>query len=201
VCRKHDAYSAAPHGCHGVTVRTRLGFVSRPHRRVHTQEVMRMRDVDTEARGRPAGELLKELSDQTTTLVRREIELAKVEHAQKGKRAGIGGGMFEGAGLLEILALACLTTCAILALATAVAAWLAALIVAVVYVAVAGALALSGKKQVSRARPPVPEQAFDSTKEDLEWVRNGPRPDGATDRRPRAEVGRAAARRDRGRRS
>jgi membrane protein len=130
-----------------------------------------MRDVDTETRERPTNELLKELSDPTTTPVRKEIELAQVEHAQKGKRARIGGGMFEGAGLLEILAFACVTACSILALATAVAAWLAALIVAVVYVAVAGALALSGKKQISRATPPVPEQAVDSTKEDVEWVK------------------------------
>jgi membrane protein implicated in regulation of membrane protease activity len=79
--------------------------------------------------------------------------------------------MFGGAGLLAIFALACLTACAILALATAVAAWLAALIVAVVYAAVAGVLALNGKRQVSRATPPVPEQAVDSTKEDLEWVK------------------------------
>jgi membrane protein len=132
---------------------------------------MRMRDVHPETGERPTGELLKELSDQTTTLVRKEIELAKVELAEKGKRAGQGAGMFGGAGLLAIFAVACLTACAILALATAVAAWLAALIVAVVYAAGAGLLALNGKRQVSRATPPVPEQAVDSTKEDLEWVK------------------------------
>jgi membrane protein len=130
-----------------------------------------MRDVHTEARERPTGELLKELSDQTTTLVRKEIELAKVELTEKGKRAGQGAGMFGGAGILGLFAFACVTACAILALATAVAAWLAALIVGVIYAAIAGALALSGKKQVSRATPPVPEQAVDSTKEDVEWVK------------------------------
>jgi uncharacterized membrane protein YqjE len=132
---------------------------------------MRMRDAQAEARERPTSDLLRELSDQTTQLVRKEIELTKVELSEKGKRAGQGAGMFGGAAVLGALALGALTACAILALATAVAAWLAALIVAVVYAAIAGVLALSGKKQVTRAVPPVPEQAVETTKEDVEWVK------------------------------
>jgi uncharacterized membrane protein YqjE len=130
-----------------------------------------MRDVDTEARERPTAELLRDLSDQTTALVRKEIELAKVELSEKGKRAGQGAGMFGAAGLLGVFALGALTACAILALATAVAAWLAALIVAAVYAVVAGVLALSGRKQVKRATPPVPEEAVETTKEDVQWVK------------------------------
>src|SRR4051812_3107240 len=129
-----------------------------------------MRDAQIEGRDRPTAELLHELSDQTTTLVRKEIELAKVELSEKGKRAGMGAGMFGGAGLLGVFALGCLTACAVLALATAVDAWLAALIVAVVYAAIAGAIALAGRSQLRRATPPVPEQAVDTTKEDVEWV-------------------------------
>jgi len=79
--------------------------------------------------------------------------------------------MFGGAAVLGALALGALTACAILALATAVAAWLAALIVGVVYAVIAGVLALSGKKQVARAIPPVPEEAVETTKEDVEWVK------------------------------
>ena len=79
--------------------------------------------------------------------------------------------MFGGAAVLGALALGALTACAILALATAMAAWLAALIVGVVYLAIAGVFALTGKKQVTRAVPPVPEQAVETTKEDLEWVK------------------------------
>jgi MFS family permease len=116
-------------------------------------------------------DLLKQLSAQTTTLVRQEIELAKVELAEKGKRAGIGAGMFGGAGALGFYAFGALTACAILALATAVSGWLAALIVAVLYGAIAGVLALTGKKQVTAATPPVPEQALHSTKEDVRWVK------------------------------
>jgi lipopolysaccharide export LptBFGC system permease protein LptF len=126
---------------------------------------------DTSARERPTAELLRELADQTTTLVRKEIALAKVEVSAKGKQAATGAGMFGGAGLIGIFAFGALTACVILALATAVAPWLAALIVAVVYAAVAGVLALRGKTRVQRATPPVPEQAVESTKEDLEWVK------------------------------
>ena len=125
----------------------------------------------TEARERPTAELLKEFSDQATTLLRKEIALAKVEVTEKGKRAGVGAGMFGGAGVFGFYAFGALTACVILALATAVASWLAALIVGVVYAAIAGVLALRGKAQVKRAAPPVPEQAVDSTKEDLEWVK------------------------------
>ena len=125
----------------------------------------------TEARERPTAELLKEFSDQATTLLRKEIALAKVEVAEKGKKAAVGAGMFGGSGVFGFYAFGALTACVILALATAVESWLAALIVGVVYAAIAGVLALRGKAQVKRAGPPVPEQAVDSTKEDLEWVK------------------------------
>ena len=120
---------------------------------------------------KPTGELVKQLSEQATTLVRQEVELAKAELAQKGKQAGIGAGLFGGAGFLGFFAFAALTTAAILALATAVAGWLAALIVAVVYAAIAGVLALKGKNKTKAAGPPVPEQAIESTKEDVEWTK------------------------------
>jgi membrane protein len=125
----------------------------------------------TEARERPTAELLKEFSDQATALLRKEIALAKVEVAEKGKKAAVGAGMFGGTGVFGFYAFGALTACVILALSTAVAAWLAALIVAVVYGAIAGVLALRGKAQMQRATPPLPEQAVDSTKEDLEWVK------------------------------
>jgi hypothetical protein len=128
-------------------------------------------DGRNEVRDRPTAELIRELTDQTTALVRKEIALAKLELAEKGKKAGVGAGMFGAAGLLAVGAFAAITTCAILALNTFLAGWLAALIVAVVYAALAGALALRGKQKVKQATPPVPERAVDSTKEDLEWVK------------------------------
>jgi uncharacterized membrane protein YqjE len=122
-------------------------------------------------RGRPTVELLKELSEQTTTLVRQEIELAKAEIGEKGKKAGAGAGMLGGATGLALFAFAALTTCVIAALDTAMPLWLAALIVAVVYAAVAGVLALRGRDKVQEAGPPVPEQAIETSKEDVEWAK------------------------------
>lgn len=120
---------------------------------------------------RPLPELMKTLADQTTTLVRQEIDLAKAELSEKGKKAGQGAGMFGGAGVVGFLALAALTAGVILALATAVPDWLAAVIVGVVYAAVAGALALQGKNKVQDAAPPVPEQTVETVKEDVEWAK------------------------------
>ena len=122
-------------------------------------------------REQPIGELLKQLSQETTTLVRQELELAKAEMAEKGKKAGKGAGMFGGAGVVGFLALAALTAALILALDTGMKAWLAALIVGLVYAAIAGVLALTGKKEVQQATPPVPEQTVESMKEDVQWAK------------------------------
>lgn len=125
----------------------------------------------SEASDRSTQELVKQLADQTTTLVRQEVELAKAELAQKGKRAGIGAGMFGGAGVLGLYAVGALTAAAILALATALDGWLAALIVGVVYAAVAGVLALQGRRKVREATPVAPERTLDTVKEDVEVVK------------------------------
>jgi uncharacterized membrane protein YqjE len=125
----------------------------------------------SDLRERPTSELLKQLSDQTTTLVRQEIELAKLELQEKGRKAGIGAGMFGGAGVFGLYAVGALTATIILALATFLPGWVAALIVTVVYGAIAGVLALRGKSKVKEATPPVPEQAVVTTKEDVRWVK------------------------------
>jgi hypothetical protein len=126
---------------------------------------------DNELRDRPTGELLRELSNQTTTLVKQELDLAKAELQEKGKQAGVGAGMFGGAGIFGVGAFAALTAGVIAALSEAMDTWLAALIVAVVYAAVAGVMAMTGKKKVKEAAPPIPEQAKDSVKEDMEWAK------------------------------
>jgi hypothetical protein len=118
-------------------------------------------------RERPTGELVKDLSTQVSTLVRQELELARAELSAKGKEAGIGAGMFGGAGVLALFGAGALTAAAILGLATAVAAWLAAIIVAVAWFAAAGILALAGRARARRAVPPVPEQTVETLKEDV----------------------------------
>jgi len=117
-------------------------------------------------------ELMKTLAQQTSTLVKQELDLAKAELRQKGKKAGIGVGMFGAAGVVGLLALGALTACFILALAEVMHAALAALLVAVVYGAIAGVLALTGKERVQEAAPPVPEQTVETVKEDVEWLKN-----------------------------
>ena len=116
-------------------------------------------------------ELVRQLSDQTTLLARQEVALAKVELAEKGKRAGLGAGMFGGAGLAGVYAVGAFVAAAILGLATAVDGWLAALIVGLVLAAVAGVLALVGKNKVQEATPPLPQDAISSAKQDVETVK------------------------------
>jgi uncharacterized membrane protein YqjE len=125
----------------------------------------------SDTRDVPVADLVKQLSDQTSTLVRQELELAKAELSAKAKQVGMGAGMFGGAGALGFYALGALTACLILALGTAVDGWLAALIVFVAYAAIAGVLALTGKTKVQKGTPPVPEQAVHSVKEDIEWTK------------------------------
>ena len=126
---------------------------------------------EEELRDRSMGELVQRLANETSLLVRKEVELAKAEMTEKGKKAGIGAGIFGGAGLIGLLALGALTACFILALATFMPDWLAALIVAVVYAAIAGVLALQGREKVKEATPPVPEQTVETVKEDVEWAK------------------------------
>ena len=120
---------------------------------------------------RSVGELLKELSEQTSTLVRQELDLAKAEMSEKGKQAGLGAGMFGGAGIFGLLALIALTACLVMALDRVMVDWLAALVVAAGYAAIAGALALTGRNKVREAAPAVPEQTRDTLKEDVEWAK------------------------------
>ena len=132
---------------------------------------MATQDREPGLREQPMGELFKKLSDDLSTLVRQEMKLAQVEMTEKGKQAGIGLGMFGGAGLLGLLAALTLTTCVVAALSTQMKVWIAALIVTVVYGAAAGVLALQGKSRVAEATPPVPEQTVETVKEDVQWAK------------------------------
>jgi uncharacterized membrane protein YqjE len=119
----------------------------------------------------PVGELVQQLSEHATHLMRAEVELAKAELAEKGKQAGIGAGMFGGAGVFALYGIGALVAAVIALLATAVATWLAAVIVAVALFAIAGVAALVGKGRVQAATPPVPEQALATTQADVELTK------------------------------
>ncbi|MFI5956662.1 phage holin family protein [Cryptosporangium sp. NPDC051539] len=116
-------------------------------------------------------ELVTRLSDQVTTLVRDELRLAQLELTQKGKKAGIGAGMFGGAGVVALYGVGALVTAAIAGLAVVLPVWASALIIAVVLFAVAGVLALTGKKEFQQATPPVPSEAVDGVKKDIDTVK------------------------------
>ena len=117
------------------------------------------------------GALVNDLTTQVPELIRSEIRLAQAEVAEKGKRAGIGIGMFSAAGLLGFFGLATLLTTIVLVLDLWMPAWVAALIVTIVLFAAAAVLALQGKNKVQEAQPPVPARAVEGVKEDIATVK------------------------------
>ena len=125
---------------------------------------------DNDQRDKSVGELLKQLSTDTSTLVKQEMALARAEIAEQGKKAGMGAGLFGAAGALGLVTLGALTATLILLLDTAMDAWLAALIVTVVEAAIAGLLALQGRNKIKEATPPAP-QTVETVKEDVEWAK------------------------------
>lgn len=120
---------------------------------------------------RPTADLVRDLSTQLTTLVRKELELARMELAAKGKQAGVGAGMLGAGGLLAFLGLATLVGAAVAALATTLDTWLASLVVAAVLLAAAGLLALLGKNRTTEAMPPAPERTIADVKEDVRFTK------------------------------
>ncbi len=116
-------------------------------------------------------ELVKQLTDQTKTLVKQEMRLAQVELQEKGKKFGIGAGMFGAGGLVAFFGAATLIAAIVLLISTALAPWLSALIVAVLLLAAAGVAALKGKKEIEKATPPVPEHTVETVKEDVQHVK------------------------------
>jgi hypothetical protein len=119
------------------------------------------------------GQLIGQLTDQLSRLIRDEARLAQAEVTQKAKKLGIGAGLFGGAGLMAFFGLAVLITAAVLALDLVLPAWLAAVVVAVVLFAAAGVLALVGRKDVEQASPPVPTQAIAGVQADIATLRQG----------------------------
>src|SRR3954453_3708110 len=135
-------------------------------------------DAETDPRERGIGELVKDLASQTSTLMRQEIKLAQAEVTQKGKVAGKGAGMLAGAAVTALLALGALTALLIIVLDSFLPLWLAALIVTLLWAAVAGVLAIAGRNALQSATPPAP-QTVETVKEDIQWAKN---PTGSVER-------------------
>lgn len=119
------------------------------------------------------GELVSRLSGEISHLVRGELELARAEVTDKAKQTGIGASMFGVAGVLSLYGAGVLIAAAILALTLALDPWLAALIVGVALLLVAGVAALLGRRRLGRAGPPVPTRAVAGVREDIETLRHG----------------------------
>jgi membrane protein len=120
---------------------------------------------------RPLGELVQDLSRQTSTLIRQEMRLAQAELAEKGRHAGRGAGMFGGAGIVALYGVGAFIAAAVLGLATVLEPWIAAAAIGAGLLLIAGILALTGKRELDEAGPPKPEQALDSVQRDIETVK------------------------------
>ena len=119
------------------------------------------------------GELVKQLSEQVSALVRDEMKMARLELTRKGRFAGLGMGMYGASGLVALYAIACLLAAAIIAIAGEIRPWLAALIVGLALLVVSAVAALMGRSRMRRATPPMPEQAVEGAKADVEEVKEG----------------------------
>ncbi len=132
-------------------------------------------ETSTRLRGteqdKPLGELVQDLSRQTSTLIRQEMRLAQAELAEKGRHASRGAGMFGGAGLVALYGVGALVAAAVLGLATVLEPWIAAAAIGIGLLLLAGILAFTGKKELEEAGPPKPEQAIDSVQRDIETVK------------------------------
>jgi len=117
------------------------------------------------------GELVARMTEETSALIRDELRLAQAEMARKGKYAGVGAGLLGGGALFAVFGIGTLVAAAVLGLAVALPGWLAALVVAAALFAVAGVAALVGKKEITAAVPPVPEEALASIKLDVAAVK------------------------------
>ena len=136
-----------------------------------------------ELRERSTLQLIKDLTQQASTLVHQEVELVRVELAEnvelakneiaeKGKRAGMGVAAFAGAGVAGLLALGTLSAFLVLALDGIMPSWAAALCVTLLWVAVGIPLALYGRRKFEEAGAPVPEQTIEAVKEDVAWLKD-----------------------------
>lgn len=120
---------------------------------------------------RPVGDLVRQLTEQVSVLVRDEIRLAQLELTRKGKKAGIGAGLMGGGGLVALYGAGCLIAGAIAALSLVLAVWAAALIVGGLLLIVAGILTMAGRSSLRKATPPMPEEAAESIKADVQVIR------------------------------
>ncbi|MDQ3885877.1 MAG: phage holin family protein [Actinomycetota bacterium] len=121
------------------------------------------------------GELVSQLSEQVSHLIRDELRLAQAEMKQKGKRAGLGAGLAGAATVLALFGLSAVIAAVIAALTLVLPVWAATLLVGGVLLLLGGLLAMAGIAQVKRGTPLTPDEAIASTKRDIETVKESAR--------------------------
>ena len=126
---------------------------------------------EREKRQQSVPELVKELTRDISELVRQEIELARVEMTEKGRKAGLGVGMFGGAAVFGMAVVGGSMATIIILLDLARPLWLASLITTVLYAAAAAVLALRGRDELKETGTPIPERTKQSVKEDIQWAK------------------------------
>jgi uncharacterized membrane protein YqjE len=122
-------------------------------------------------RERSTGELVKQVAEQVSVLLRDELKLAQLEMTSKARQAGKGAGMMGGGGLIALYGVACLIACVIIAISHTLQAWLAALIVGAALLVLAAVIAAVGRRHMRKATPPMPTEAVESVKTDVEEIR------------------------------
>ncbi|WP_242909814.1 phage holin family protein [Actinomadura terrae] len=121
--------------------------------------------VPDQREGPGTGELVRQAAQQVSELMRAELRLAAAELKDKGKHAGMGAGLYGGAGLVALYGVGVLLAAAVAALALVLPVWASALVIGAVLLAVAGVLAMLGRRQTARATPPKPEMAMDEARQ------------------------------------
>lgn len=113
-------------------------------------------------------DLIRQASEQISTLVRDEIRLARAELADKGRHAGLGVGMFGGAAVMVHYAIGALLVAAGLGLAEVMPGWAAALVVAAALLVIAAVEALLGRRHLQQTMPLKPSRTIDSVRSDID---------------------------------
>lgn len=148
-----------------------MGYPSREA--VIVDQIQRIREVPGTQRS--TGQLVGDLGDQLSRLIRTELRLGMREIQRKGKQAGTGAALGGIAGVLGLLGAATLVAAAVLALALAVAPWLSAVIVGGGLLVLAGLAALLGRARLRASSPPIPEDAIGGAQRDIARVKEAAR--------------------------
>jgi len=116
---------------------------------------------------------LKDLAGDLGVLLRQDLESARAEMVDKAKAAGMGAGLLSGSVLTGLLTLFSLTVLVMVGLSGVMQLWIAALVVTLFWGVVTAVLAVSGKRKIGEAGPPVPEVAIAHLKADIRAAQDG----------------------------